>query len=113
MILSHPTEELSQAYRAFLKCLPKGHEAKIEDGPPRLDVVIEALSFADVTWRNNREKTKAGRMKKLFSKVAVNLHKHKELFEMIPSGDKYISLIAGSISAIIKVCSPSCSEKES
>ena len=102
-LLAHPTEELSQAYKKFLKCLPKGHEARIEDGPPRLEAVIDALTTAEHTWKSNREKTKAGRMRGLFSKVAVTMNKHRELFAMIPSSDKYISLVAGSVSAIIKV----------
>ena len=103
IILAHPTDELAQAYKKFLKCLPKGHEARIEDGPPRLEVVVDALTFAEAKWKNNREKTKAGRMRTLFSKVAVNLNKYKELFAIVPSSDRYVSLIAGSVSAIIKV----------
>ena len=98
-----PTDELAQVYKRFLKCLPKDHEAKIEDGPPRLNVVISAVRIADAKWKGNREKSKAGRVKRLFTKVPVHLEKYKELAAVVPSGDKYVSLIAGSVSAIIKV----------
>ena len=65
--------------------------------------MVDALTFAEATWKNNREKTKAGRMRGLFSKVAVNLNKYKELFAIVPSSNTYVSLVAGSVSAIIKV----------
>ena len=83
-ILARPTDDLAQAYENFLKRLPKYHQARIEDGPPSLNVVIDALTVAEDTWKNNREKTKAGRMKVLFGKVAQNLNGYTELFAIIP-----------------------------
>ena len=103
MILASSTDELAKVYKKFLKCLPKDHQARIEDGPPMLDCVVDALSLADAEWKSNREKTKMGRMKTLFTKVAQSLAKHKDLFAVVPSGDKYVSLVAGSVSAIVKV----------
>lgn len=43
---------------------------RIEDGPPRLDVVVKALAVADTNWKAKRDKTKGGKMKTLFGKVA-------------------------------------------
>ena len=103
MILAGSTDELVKEYKKFLKCLPKDHPARIEDGPPRLDSVVDALRLADTEWTSNREKTKMGRAKTLFTKVAQSLVKYKDLFAIVPSGDKYVSLVAGSVSAIIKV----------
>lgn len=65
--------------------------------------MFEALSIANEKWGNNREATKTGRMRALFTKSGKNLHKSRELFAMVPSGDKYVSLLAGSFSAMIKV----------
>lgn len=64
------------------------------------------MKVADTKWKNNHEKTKAGRMKTLFGKVAGSLNKHRDLFALIPSGDKYICLLTGSVSAIVKVRQP-------
>ena len=77
----------------------------MEDGPPRLKAVVEAVATADSSWKKNRESTKAGRMKTLFSKVAGSLNNHKDLFAILPSGDKYVCLVTGSVSAIVKVSS--------
>ena len=104
MILADPTEELAKVYQKFLKCLPKDHGARVEDGPPDLRVVVEALTVAELNWKNNREKTRAGRMKALFGKLSINVTKFKDVFAVIPSGDKYVCLMTGSISAIVKVC---------
>ena len=103
ILLASSTDELAKAYKAFQKCLPKGHEARIEDGPPRIKSVVEAVATADSTWKKNRESTKAGRMKTLFSKVCGSLNGHKDLFAVLPSGDKYVCLVTGSVSAIVKV----------
>ena len=103
MILASSTDELAKEYKRFLKCLPKDHPARIEDGPPMLDCVVDALRSAHAEWTSNREKTKMGRTKTLFTKVAQSLVKYKDLFAIVPSGDKYVSLVAGSVSAIIKV----------
>lgn len=103
IILAEPTEDLAQAYKKFLKCLPKEHAARIEDGPPRLDVVLKAVSVAQVSWKNKRENTKTGQAKEVYSKVVRSLYGHRDLFAMIPSSDKYVSLVAGSLTAIIKV----------
>ena len=42
-------------------------------------------------------------MKLLFGKFGTNAYKFRELFAMIPSSDKYVSILTGSLSAIIKV----------
>ncbi|KAM0794316.1 hypothetical protein BDR22DRAFT_895247 [Usnea florida] len=102
IILAKSTEKLAKVYKKFLKCLPKDHQARIEDGPPRLDCVTDALRLADPEWKRNREETKIGRAKTLFTKVAQSLVKYQDLFAIVPSGDKYVSLVAGSVSAIVK-----------
>ncbi|KAL8734031.1 MAG: hypothetical protein Q9166_001792 [cf. Caloplaca sp. 2 TL-2023] len=102
IILASSTDELAKSYKAFQKCLPKGHVSRIEDGPPRFKAVYEAVATADSAWKKNRERTNVGRMKTLFGKVCGSLENHRTLFAVIPSGDKYISLVAGSISAIVK-----------
>lgn len=65
--------------------------------------MVEAVATADSTWKKNRESTKAGRMKTLFSKVCSSLNGHKDLFAILPSGDKYVCLVTGSVSSIVKV----------
>ena len=90
-------------YQKFLKCLPKDHTARVEDGPPDIRVVMDALIVAESNWKNNREKTRLGRMKKLFGKFSINVSKFKDVFAVVPSGDKYTCLVTGTISAIIKV----------
>ncbi|KAL9607264.1 MAG: hypothetical protein Q9167_007806 [Letrouitia subvulpina] len=101
-ILVRPTKDLALAYKKLLKYLPKEHEARVEDGPPRLDVVVEAVSLAQSRWRKSRKDTKTGHTKDLFTKVVKYLHGHRDLFAIVPSSDKYVSLVAGSMSVIIK-----------
>ena len=65
--------------------------------------MIDAMRVMIAKQRKDRENTKGGRMKTLFGKVCAGLDDHKDLFAMIPSGDKYICLLTGSVSLIVKV----------
>lgn len=44
-----------------------------------------------------------GNTKKLFGKLCQQVESHKEILDIIPSGDKYVSLITGSLSTLVKV----------
>ena len=103
MILASSTDELAKVYKEFLECVPKDHQGRIDDSPRMLGSVVDTLSLADAGWKSNRKKTKLGRMKTLFTRVTQSLAKYKDLFAVVPSGDKYVSLVAGSVSAIVKV----------
>ncbi|KAL3261639.1 hypothetical protein ABHI18_003568 [Aspergillus niger] len=66
--------------------------------PERLEAIVR-------TAQNEMEAkthTKGGRVKGWFSKVAGRIDNHKYLLDMLPSGDKYTSVLIGGLTACIK-----------
>ncbi|KAI9766661.1 MAG: hypothetical protein M1839_004784 [Geoglossum umbratile] len=100
--LESESQELAKAWCKFQGALPKEHRSRVQDAPPDIATVIKAVQAARASWQKSREQKTLGKTKKLFVGVCQSLDHHKELFGMIPNNDKYICLVTGSISAIIK-----------
>ena len=79
--------------------------------PPPIHELLEAVETANLTWQENREQTNSGKAKQKFGKLCKSLDSHKELMAVIPQGDKYVSLLTGTFSAIVKVRVPSKSSE--
>ena len=103
LLLETKGRNLAKAYREFVKTLPEGHGFKIEDGPPSLGAVLQAATTVNTKLESDRGKTKTGQFKGFFHKVCGSMDGHQDLFAIIPSGDKYVCLLTGSISALVKV----------
>ncbi|KAF2229535.1 hypothetical protein EV356DRAFT_556061 [Viridothelium virens] len=77
-------------------------QASLDDSPPRLEDVYKAVTAASDQVKTNREESTIGRLKGRFNKLCSNLNSHRDLFAVVPDGDKYISILAGSFSALVK-----------
>ncbi|KAL9088332.1 MAG: hypothetical protein Q9165_006257 [Trypethelium subeluteriae] len=100
--LDKASRELAQAWLGFQRLLPDGHRSKVDDSPPRLEDVYKAVTAASDQLKTNREESKLGRFRARFNKLCTNLNSHRDLFALVPDGDKYISILAGSFSALVK-----------
>ncbi|KAI9655728.1 MAG: hypothetical protein M1821_005163 [Bathelium mastoideum] len=100
--LDKASRELAQAWLKFQNCLPDGHKSKVDDSPPCLQDVLSAVTEAADQIKTDREQSKLGRWKGRFNKLCSTLNNHKDMFDCVPDGDKYVSLLAGSLSSIIK-----------
>jgi hypothetical protein len=71
--------------------------------PPSLSSVHNAVQSATLLWRDKRDNTKKGKLKNMIAQVAKSCDNHSDLLSIIPKDDKYVSLIAGSLTSIVKV----------
>jgi hypothetical protein len=94
---------LAQHWLKFQQLLPKGHASKVQGAPPSMKDVVDAVATANDTWKKNREESIAGKAKEKFGILCQSLESHKEMLAVVPQGDKYVSLITGSLSSIVKV----------
>ena len=78
-------------------------DSKLDLAPPSFNDVFVAVDSATRKYRDRRENSKIGRVNAGFQRVCNSLYDHRAIFEFVPSNDKYVSLAAGSISAIVKV----------
>lgn len=67
--------------------------------PERLEAVVRRAQ----NELEAKTHTKVGRVKGWFGKVAGRINNHKYLLDMLPSGDKYTSVLIGGLTACIKV----------
>ena len=68
-----------------------------------MSVLFDVIKSASASWQTQREETRWGRMKVFFAKMSRSADDHSDLLAIIPSNDKYTSLVAGSMSAIVQV----------
>jgi hypothetical protein len=71
--------------------------------PPSLSSVHNAVQSATLLWRDKRDNTRRGKLKNMLAQVTKSCDNHSDLLSIIPKDDKYVSLIAGSLSSIVKV----------
>jgi hypothetical protein len=97
---------LAVAWENFVSKLPKDQQEDVRSRPPSLSSVHNAVQSASRLWQDKRDNTKRGKLKNMFARVAKSCDDHSDLLSIIPKDDKYVSLIAGSLSSIVKVRLP-------
>ena len=97
------SRKLAKAWLEFQACLPNDLKSKVADKPPGLADVYNAVNLANEQWKASREQSKFGRVKSRFAKLCGTLDDYKALLAIIPSSDKYVCLLTGSLSAMVKV----------
>jgi len=97
------SRKLYAAWDKFLQGLPKEQRQDLVGKPPNLRYLYNAVEKASNTWQDDREGQKRGRLKQVFSDLCGSFRDHSNLLKVIPSDDKYICLLTGSLSAIAQV----------
>lgn len=69
---------------------------------PSISTLFKAIDQAQAEW--DEKQTKGfGVAKGRFLNFAVTMNEYSYLFSVVPSGDKYVSLITGVVSSVVKV----------
>lgn len=71
-------------------------------GIPSVQTLFKSVEDAQIAW-DAEKKGRFGRSKELFFKFMETMDDHAFLFKFIPTGDKYVSLISGVVSSMVKV----------
>jgi hypothetical protein len=97
-------EELEAAMKAFQDAFP---EAKVASETNRAISWSSLLKSVTDLKLEQDEKSKKGFLnqpKKRFHNICDAINNHSTVLKMLPQGDKYTSIITGSIETITKVC---------
>jgi len=89
-----------QAWRKFYESLPNEQSANLEAQRPDLRFLQDVVNAANA---NLKKKQKTQSIRQGFHRVCETFGNYENLSGVIPSGDKYICLITGSLGALIKV----------
>lgn len=54
-------------------------------------------------WQAKRQEGRLGKAKRLFHQFCGTLDSHSSLLKLLPEGNEYVAIFAGTLNAIIKV----------
>lgn len=101
--LLEKSRALFLAWERFQQQLPPDQRQNVREQPPSLKFLFETVQKASATWKDKYLGTKHGRLKRVFTRMCKVFNDHSQLMAIIPSDDKYICLLTGSLSAIALV----------
>ncbi|KAH9904446.1 hypothetical protein F4778DRAFT_62818 [Xylariomycetidae sp. FL2044] len=99
-VLLKQSQVLYQAWTKFCKQLPQEQRRDLSDKKPSIKFLYESIAKASVTWNNDRGGTTSGHLKSVFTKLCNTVDSHSNLVSMLPTNDKYVTLLTGSLSAV-------------
>lgn len=100
-VLLEQSRRLYAVWHKFQAALPKDQRQELNPNEkPDIRYLINSVTKAAMTWKEDRDRTKSGRLKQTFSNICNNCRDHSNLLSIVPSNDKYLCLLTGSISAI-------------
>ncbi|KAF2258989.1 hypothetical protein CC78DRAFT_593177 [Lojkania enalia] len=70
---------------------------------PTMEGVIDMVTKVGNTWQLKRERGKRGRAMACFNRLCGTLDSHRNMLDVVPRGNKYVSIFADTITSIIKV----------
>ena len=103
IILLEQSRKLYESWNKFRKVLPNDQRQDLDKQPPNMRYLFDSVQAASKTWQQERNSKRSGRLKKIFADLCRNCRDHSTLLSVIPSDDKYICLLTGSLAAIAQV----------
>ncbi|KAI0098854.1 hypothetical protein GGR51DRAFT_421276 [Nemania sp. FL0031] len=91
--------QLHAAWKRFCKKLPDDEQKTLYENLPSIRYLHESVTKASETWQGHQN-SKIGRLMKIFTGLCNTLDTHSNLVSIIPTDDKYVRLLTGSLSAI-------------
>lgn len=82
---------------------PETEQIDLASSEPTRESVVGTVESISAQWRAKKRLGRFGRAKDLFHKLCGFLNSHSALIKLLPEGNEYVSIFAGSLNAIIKV----------
>jgi hypothetical protein len=94
-------QELLQSMKNFQSLVPE--HMRMTSLPTSWAEVENAVSVVQAQWDTKIKETHIGRAKEWVRRMCNGMNNHSNALKMLPSDSEYISLVAGSVTMIIKV----------
>lgn len=101
--LAVEAEKLRQQWLEFRKQNSKEDQLDVKKYEPTMAGVIGLVADVQKTWQGKRKYGKRGKAMGYFHRLCRTLDAHSNILEVIPKGNEYVSIFAGTITTIIKV----------
>ena len=104
-VLERKREEMVELWNSIGQPIPQERDkGAIQGTIPTIESLHKAALREQASWKTQRSKG-FGRVRDQFVKFASGLEDYAYLAKIIPDGDKYTSLIAGTVSSIVQASS--------
>lgn len=95
--------KLRDKWVAFYQKSPKGERLDLRNFQPTMAGVVTMVTKVTSEWQTKRQEGRVGKAKKLFHRFCGTLDSHSSLMKILPEGNEYVAIFAGTLNAIIKV----------
>lgn len=102
-MLAVEAERLRQQWLDFRKQNAKEDQLEVKNYEPTIAGVFSMVTNVEKTWQSKRKAGKRGKAMTYFHRLCRTLDAHSNILEVIPKGNEYVSIFAGTITTIIKV----------
>jgi hypothetical protein len=103
-LLAVESAKLREKWVTFHRNSPEEERLDLQRSEPTMEGVVDTVTKITNAWRARRGKggwrAKVGM---LFVRFGRTLNSHSLLLKVLPEGNEYVSVFAGSLNAIIKV----------
>lgn len=97
--------KLREKWMLFYRNTPKNEQVDLASTEPTIEGVVQTVQSISAQWRAKKKLGHFGRATELFHKLCGFLDSHTALIKLLPEGNEYVSIFAGTLNAIIKVMS--------
>ena len=101
-IIRVETVKLKEKWLQFWRDTSKEDRLDLETSEPSIENVISKVQEMDSAWKSRRGKGIGGRAATYFHRFCGTLNGHASLLKVLPEGNEYVSVFAGTLNAVIK-----------
>lgn len=87
----------------FYQKSAKNERLDLDNLAPTIEGVVSTVASVTAEWQAKRKQGYLGKTQSMFHKLCGTLNSHSSLLKLLPEGNEYFSIFAGSLNAIIKV----------
>ncbi|KAI9369380.1 hypothetical protein BJX61DRAFT_519873 [Aspergillus egyptiacus] len=98
-------EEMQTAWDELKQAIPQGHLRSGDSGDP-VDTnkpgILDVVSYLSVSKKDEEKTSLVHRIKQSCGDVCQTLDNYSELFKFVPTGDRFVSLVVGTMTTIVE-----------
>ncbi|TLD11884.1 hypothetical protein PspLS_11307 [Pyricularia sp. CBS 133598] len=103
-LISVESAKLREKWTKFQNNCPVQDRLTLSQTEPTIDGVIDTVTQLQTVWQKQRHAGAGhtGKVRRMFHRFCGTVDSHSDLLKILPSGNEYVSIFAGSLNAIVK-----------
>ncbi|KAI1644423.1 uncharacterized protein F4817DRAFT_346889 [Daldinia loculata] len=101
-VIAVESNKLREKWAPFLKNSPVADRLDITKSEPTIEDVVSLVKEVATISQSKRDNSRRGKAIKLFHNFCSTIESHKSMLKLIPEGNEYVSIFAGTLNVIIQ-----------